>query len=145
MRGIFADRIELDGLAMLQNKRSYLARSQALLNHLAGQNGVSKATTEPLVEEDESIVNRSPRTTNNNYPVKSDGPWVALIAFMLVLMVVLALSAGIWWAANRPASPETPVVQPVTPVQPVNPIVQPIQPSQGIKIKVLPPDPPLFK
>ena len=109
--GLWRDRVELDSLTMLEDKRALLSRNREK-NRLAtadtmtkmGINGV--ATTAPVrTGEDESIVNRSPRTTNNNYPVRSDAPWVALIAFLLILGLAAML---MWWSAQPKPVAETP-------------------------------------
>ncbi len=112
------DQVELNSLIMTENKRSLLKRANdqfkaqisRIANYAPGQNGV--AATSPAIEDDESgIVNRSPKTetTNNTHIPRSDGPWVALIALMLLL------AAG--WLFLYPPTKAVPVV-PVTPVGP---------------------------
>lgn len=68
----------------------------------------------------------------------SVGPWI----FASVLLVVVFGGALGWVVYSGGPTPVIPT-QPVTPVTPVTP-VQPTQPRQGIDLKVLPPDPPLF-
>ena len=97
---------------MLEDKRALLSRNREK-NWLAtadtmtkmGINGVATTGARQRTGEDESIVNRSPRTTNNNYPVRSDAPWVALIAFLLILGLAGML---MWWSAQPKSVAETP-------------------------------------
>ncbi len=120
-----ADMVEMNGLVMTANKRGYLADARAKLKAgvasmatAAGLNGPPATAT--MGDDESGITNRSPRTdtTNNNYPVRSDAPWVALIA-----LIVLLIAAGLGWLiANQPARP-TPIVSPVpTPTPTVPPV-----------------------
>src|ERR1700688_3738264 len=112
LRGTWKDSVELDDLTMLADKRNVISRHernmraylQAAANY--GKNGVA-TTTAPIQEtgEDESIINRSPRTTNNNYPVRSDAPWVALIALLLILGLTGLL---LWWSTLPKAAQPAP-------------------------------------
>ncbi len=98
MMEALADQVELNSLMMTANKQSHLDRSKAMIASLAGQNGV--AATAPTTGADDAITNRSPKTetTNNNYPVRSDAPWVALIA----LLALGALALAFMWMASQP-------------------------------------------
>ncbi len=109
-----ADQVELNSLVMTDNKRHYLADARAKLKAgvasmatAAGLNGPPATAT--MGDDESGIVNRSPKTetTNNTHIPRSDGPWVALIALMLLL------AAG--WLFLYPPTKATPVV-PVTPV-----------------------------
>ncbi len=123
MMEALADQVELNSLIMTDNKKSFLKRQADLVrdninriaNYDPGQNGVATAApATPTTGDDESgIVNRSPRTdtTNNNYPVKSDAPWVALIAMLLVLgLAALAM----WWSMLPKPAVVAPMPVPVT-------------------------------
>ncbi len=111
-KGLWKDRVELDGLTMLADKRSVLSHNrtqqQATVSAIAnyGKNGVATpaASTPARTGEDESIINRSPKTTNNNYPVRSDAPWVALIALLVMAGLVLG---GMWMASQPKAATHT--------------------------------------
>ena len=123
MNEVLADQVELNSLVMLNNKQGWLQRTNDQLKdsisriaNYSGPNGVATATvpTTTVAGETDAIVNRSPRTdtTNNNYPVKSDAPWVALIILLLILCLAAML---MWWSAQPKAvTPDQPVKPPVT-------------------------------
>jgi hypothetical protein len=115
------DQVEINSLIMLENKQGWLKRTGdtfkdgiARIANYQGPNGVATAaspTTEPDVP---GITNRSPRTSKSitNAAARSDGPWVALI----VILMMLLLAGGVLWSVNNPkpaaTSASTPVVTP---------------------------------
>ncbi len=85
MNEVFADRIELDGLVMLANKRSYLDRAKHQQeHHIATQKAVqdrsvpaaasTPSSTASATEDDGSIVNRSPTTNYHIYQAGQQPP-----------------------------------------------------------------------
>ena len=124
-----ADQVELNSLIMTANKRSFMAEQAARVKAgvaaiQAGLNGVA-TTTAPATGAPDAIVNRSPTetTTNNNYPVRSDAPWVALIA----LLVIAGLALAWMWMAAQPKAAAT--TTPTETTKPAAPTTKPTTPT----------------
>lgn len=106
------DHLELSYLSGLQDQRSVLARTRKLMAGGMGLFSGSNSAPTAADEEDLGIKNRSPNirkiyTTSQ----KSDGPWVALIALILILALFGLL---MWWSAFGPKPTPAPV-QPAPP------------------------------
>jgi hypothetical protein len=143
--GVLRDKLELNHLAMLEDQREVMARiraqTKAGMRSIAGIFG-RNGTAEDEAEEDGvgGIENRTRRIhkSTNNQAARSDGPWVALI-------LLVAIGAIIAWMSTRPVVVQETMV-PVSPIiQPANPVVPMPAPREGIDLKVIPPDPPLFQ
>ncbi len=129
---VFGDRLEIDTLVGLENKRAYLTRSQRQLNDIKGSinaianygesNGVAATATPTTDESDAGIENR--RTVINYYPQTTTtsptstptptptpqssktgiSPWWLLVPLALALLAIPL----IWRLAQPSPTPHQP-------------------------------------